>query len=769
MLSKLRYNRGQLISTVVTIVVLCALILSMIGYIYDYAEEEAHITLHLETEQLKNDINLQFVSDCENLTTMANLAAKLHSNGESYDLIFRSFKPIGLIEHIGILTPDNKFMTKAGGMDASAVFSFEEEKKKGNYVSGRVKDATVANLEVIRVATPIVADGRIVGILYGSVNLKELTAHYANKVSKHGANFILLEGGSGNYLADSSRERLGNIASMATVPFREGYTYRDMMDALKEGNDDFSAFISPQTKKMVYVHFAPVGISDWRVIMTKPEQVVFESAHHMGSFLTVMFCLVVLVMLLYLWVFIYITNRRGQVNAYASQIRKFLLELNRRVDGIEDALNRIRVFSKSRSAFFVDSYNEDHNDAAPDSLSDVLQGKDREFFIQKLMIMAAQMRNEKHTTVTSKRIDVNAAFKRHMPEFYGFLNAHGIQSLVFASVGDYGNNFNIIGVVNPKNRMVETLLRDVAVCFSMAVYNKKHLIRTETMALTDSLTGLANRMSYKQDSKSLLEESVGVLSCVYVDVNELHYFNNRYGHAAGDQMLVFISETLRKEFFDGKVYRMGGDEFLIFARGLSVETLEERMRVAKKKITEMKYHISYGVASMSDYEEIEDMVNEAEKKMYEDKVAYYRNKETANVPSAETGRIETVKTGIKEVDCLLAVLPNRFLGVYCVSLKEDRGVQVLAPTEYFQLDNTSTTFSEVMKTYIHDNVDPEYHRGVLQLMDYEILERQLRSGYIPHVSFKRSDGTTIGISVYCVSAEAESLETVWTFELSERT
>ena len=74
-----------------------------------------------------------------------------------------------------------------------------------------------------------------------------------------------------------------------------------------------------------------------------------------------------------------------------------------------------------------------------------------------------------------------------------------------------------------------------------------------------------------------------------------------------------------------------------------------------------------------------------------------------------------------------------------------------------------------MKNYIHDNVDPEYHRSVLQLMDYEILERQLRSGHAPHVSFKRSDGTTIGISVYCVSSETESLETVWTFELSERT
>mgnify|MGYP003397039373 CR=1 FL=1 len=40
---------------------------------------------------------------------------------------------------------------------------------------------------------------------------------------------------------------------------------------------------------------------------------------------------------------------------------------------------------------------------------------------------------------------------------------------------------------------------DVAVCFSIAIYNKKHLNKTELAATTDSLTGALNRVAYKKD------------------------------------------------------------------------------------------------------------------------------------------------------------------------------------------------------------------------------------------------------------------------------
>ena len=42
------------------------------------------------------------------------------------------------------------------------------------------------------------------------------------------------------------------------------------------------------------------------------------------------------------------------------------------------------------------------------------------------------------------------------------------------------------------------------------------------------------------------EENPEDFSCIYIDVNELHIRNNKYGHAAGDEMLIFIANSLKE-------------------------------------------------------------------------------------------------------------------------------------------------------------------------------------------------------------------------------
>ena len=108
-------------------------------------------------------------------------------------------------------------------------------------------------------------------------------------------------------------------------------------------------------------------------------------------------------------------------------------------------------------------------------------------------------------------------------------------------------------------------MEDVAVCFSIAIYNKKYLNKTEIAATTDSLTGVSNRVTYKKDLLMFDEEKPQEFSCIYIDVNELHLINNKYGHAAGDEMILYIANTLKEVFYGHKIYRIGGDEFLVFA------------------------------------------------------------------------------------------------------------------------------------------------------------------------------------------------------------
>ena len=180
---KKKQKQNYVLYTLITAFSLCVLFLQMINYFYKRTQEDAYENLHIQTKQIKDDLSLQLLSDKENLATMASFASKLYMDGESYNIMLESFKPIGLIENIGILKPDNTFVTKAGTINLEGLISFEDEKKKGDYISGRVKDLTRDNYEIIRSAVPIKAYNETVGILYGVVKLDKIGEKY-NSMAK---------------------------------------------------------------------------------------------------------------------------------------------------------------------------------------------------------------------------------------------------------------------------------------------------------------------------------------------------------------------------------------------------------------------------------------------------------------------------------------------------------------------------------------------------------------------------------------------------------
>jgi len=85
-------------------------------------------------------------------------------------------------------------------------------------------------------------------------------------------------------------------------------------------------------------------------------------------------------------------------------------------------------------------------------------------------------------------------------------------------------------------------------------------------AMHDPLTGLANRTLLQEVLQAVLEqpeaaERVAVLAC---DLDGFKAINDRYGHAAGDEVLVHVAGVLRAAAARrGSVARLGGDEFVV--------------------------------------------------------------------------------------------------------------------------------------------------------------------------------------------------------------
>ena len=119
------------------------------------------------------------------------------------------------------------------------------------------------------------------------------------------------------------------------------------------------------------------------------------------------------------------------------------------------------------------------------------------------------------------------------------------------------------------------------------------------------------------------QRTISPAICVYIDANGLHELNNERGHEAGDLMLHAVAESLMEQFPKGSLYRVGGDEFVVFPAPVEGQTCEDRMRSAAASITAQGYSISYGIAAHESVVGLRELVREADEKMLESKLAYY--------------------------------------------------------------------------------------------------------------------------------------------------
>ena len=154
------------------------------------------------------------------------------------------------------------------------------------------------------------------------------------------------------------------------------------------------------------------------------------------------------------------------------------------------------------------------------------------------------------------------------------------------------------------------------------IRTRKEIQAKEKMATTDLLTGLRNRNAYEQTLAQYEAQLPACLACIYADANGLHELNNSQGHAAGDRMLKTVADTLAEVFGEGKVYRIGGDEFLAFAE-MDLDSASKEAQEAKEKVVEEGYYVSIGAASGEEYGDIAAVIKAAEQRMYVDKKRYY--------------------------------------------------------------------------------------------------------------------------------------------------
>ncbi|MEE0945334.1 MAG: GGDEF domain-containing protein [Acutalibacteraceae bacterium] len=756
---KKKHRRHNISYTVITAFLLCVVFLTMVASLYINAEEEAYENLHSQTKQIKDDITLQLVSDRENLATMANFAATLYSEEERYDIMFESFKPIGLIENIGILNQDNTFVTKSGVMDVSEYISFEEEANKGVYISSRVSDITTRGKEIVRSAVPIKSGDKTVGILYGVIQLDKIGARYNEMAKNINAQLFVYHKDTGDLIIDNIHRELGNISFLKERDYNKGYSYEQIM-ATEKG---FVSFASAYKDENVYMHYSTIEDLNLVIAMVRYEDQVFAQVRELTNVLFLVFAIMLVIIILYVSAIMTGEKHENGIVTCASDVRKILLEISGNQNNITDALKLVSDFAGARSVVFFDSYGEDYSYLLHGTKGNFWVEDDINYFKTELFRYATDQYNISKATVNVLCIKPNKALYQTNPRFYNLLKQLKIKDISFSATINNSNHITILAAVNAKFASHFRILAEkISACFSMALYNKNYLNKTQLVATTDSLTGALNRVAYKNDLITFDKEQGTSFSCIYVDVNELHVINNKYGHAAGDEMLIYIANTLKEVFYSHKVYRMGGDEFLVFCQNVEKDIVNQNIEVFKEQLLTKKYHVAVGMSFRAQNTDTEKLVKEAEVRMYEEKAEYYQNKQRAATETSEKEYVQ-LKTGIHEIDTMLSILKENYNGIYRVSLDTDKVRRILMPA-YLQYNENEEHFSQLFSNFVIESVDPDYHRAVMSFLNYEALTHQLMDGKIPRIMFKKNNGKSVLLSVYKLSDTDDNIsDTLWVF------
>ncbi len=169
----------------------------------------------------------------------------------------------------------------------------------------------------------------------------------------------------------------------------------------------------------------------------------------------------------------------------------------------------------------------------------------------------------------------------------------------------------------------------LAIISEMVVYRAKirgYVLeyQLQVMSETDQLTGLKNRNCYELKLPMYKDGYSDSICCIYIDVNGLHELNNSKGHKAGDEMLIYIANEVRSRFEKSDVYRIGGDEYVVFALDIPEEEIIGKIAVLKKRIYAQNYHAAIGYQYFEGKGlDVNDLIMKAESKMYKNKAEYY--------------------------------------------------------------------------------------------------------------------------------------------------
>jgi diguanylate cyclase (GGDEF)-like protein len=209
---------------------------------------------------------------------------------------------------------------------------------------------------------------------------------------------------------------------------------------------------------------------------------------------------------------------------------------------------------------------------------------------------------ERHTLLPIKELDAerNPFLAQLLPDARHLLVAPMIVDgqPVGAIVVEYRRR-HVGGV----ERRVASVIGQFASIAALNMRNAVLLRHVQDLADRDALTGVANRRMFQVTLERVLERRTDrargkVNAVLFVDLDDFKVVNDTLGHAAGDELLVEVSQRIcRLVRSDDLVARLGGDEFAILTADRA--DLRRSRTIAERLVRELRAPFQIGAASVT--------------------------------------------------------------------------------------------------------------------------------------------------------------------------
>lgn len=240
------------------------------------------------------------------------------------------------------------------------------------------------------------------------------------------------------------------------------------------------------------------------------------------------------------------------------------------------------------------------------------------------------------------------------PTEYRRLRPQNVHTLVTVPLIENDTVIGFFGVDNPPAGDLENIsaiLEILAYFFQSLLLRKRMAERLSQLSYMDGLTGAMNRNAFIRDITAPTWDKGAEIGIVFIDVNGLKERNDKYGHVAGDELLLRTCEKMNAVFGDADKYRTGGDEFVIICKGMEKLRFLEKVEKLREQFYAAGNLAALGMSWTEEGKTLQEAVNEAEDRMYQEKKHFYSSihqqgitdrQEKKNEKEAGTGGVSDI-------------------------------------------------------------------------------------------------------------------------------